>query len=78
MIRSTVQRAASWPWPRSQIHNLRDPSVWTNLPFLILGGDPAGSLEQDPELRIGVRRPHVRQDRALTSTFTHDLYRHRT
>src|SRR5262249_24457407 len=27
--------ATSWPWPRSQIHNLRDPNVWTNRPFFL-------------------------------------------
>jgi hypothetical protein len=32
MIRSTVHRATSWPWPRSLIHSLHDPRVWTNLP----------------------------------------------
>jgi hypothetical protein len=35
MIRSTVQRATSCPWPRSRIHILRDPSVCTNLPVLL-------------------------------------------
>src|SRR6478752_4294575 len=35
MIRSTVQRATSWPWPRSQIHSLRDPRVCTNLPTFV-------------------------------------------
>jgi hypothetical protein len=45
---------------------------------LILGGDLAGPLEQDPQLRIGVSRPDMSQDRALTSMFTHYLHCHRT
>ena len=41
---------------------------------LVLRGDPAGLLEQYPQLGIGVRGPHVRQNRPLTSMFTHNLH----
>lgn len=42
MIRSTVHRATSWPWPRSLIHFLREPHTrtailadWTELRLFV-------------------------------------------
>ena len=44
---------------------------------LILGDHPPGPLQQDPQLGVGVSRPDMGQNRALTTMFTHHLHRHR-
>jgi len=45
---------------------------------LILAGNPASLLKQDPQLRIGMGCADMGQNRALTTVFTHNLNRHRT
>jgi hypothetical protein len=45
---------------------------------LLAGGERTRTLQQDPQLGIGVRGPDMGQDLALTTVFAHDLNCHRT
>ena len=73
----TLSLPASVAQWRKTIHSPTTGGMTVLAEFEMNTGLPAGLLKQDPQLRIGVGGADMRQDRPLTSMFTHDLHRDR-